>query len=705
MINKASHRYVLNNILTLVRGDAMDRQIRTWVLGGVSVLAAGGVAAADGVFELGTVEVVGSPIPSPDPAEAVIKVDELRRFNRDTLGAAVTLVPGMSLSRNSRNEDIVSLRGFDVRQVPLFIDGIPAYVPYDGYVDFSRFTTFDLAELRVAKGAASLLYGPNTLGGAINLVSRKPRTALEGDLRVGVGTGGLQKYAANVGSNQGAWYFQLGASYTDSKWYPLSSDYSRRSVPTSATNPARNVLEDGGHRENSYYSDSRLSLKVGLTPNATDEYAIGYVKQEGSKGNPPYAGDAPGQYLNIGGGANSRFWRWPYWNLESTYFIGNIALGRDHILKARVYQDNYDNKILAYTNGRYTTQIANTTNFPSWYADTTTGASVELASFAFKGHELAVAAHYKEDKHADNGLAGTKNYRDVTTSLAAEDTIQLSDLWRMRLGLSHDKRDAREVYYWPTGSTSGTNWLVEVARSLEGGSDAYASVARKTRFPTIKDRYSARLGSALPNPDLKPETALNLEAGLKGRPWSGARGQAAVFYSRIDNLMQSMNITPVSLCNQPGLSAATSCAQLQNIAEARHAGIELSLDQELGHGWRVGGNYTYLDRENRSSDKPLTDTPRNRLFAYAGWKPADRWEILGSAEAENGRMVAYGSGNAATYVKLSGYALANLKVVYKPVPSLAIEGGASNILDANYALADGYPMPGRMWFANARYAF
>ena len=56
-------------------------------------------------------------------------------------------------------------------------------------------------------------------------------------------------------------------------------------------------------------------------------------------------------------------------------------------------------------------------------------------------------------------------------------------------------------------------------------------------------------------------------------------------------------------------------------------------------------------------------------------------------------------------MKLSGYALANLKVVYKPAPSLAIEGGASNILDANYALADGYPMPGRMWFANARYDF
>ena len=28
---------------------------------------------------------------------------------------------------------------------PVFLDGIPQYVPYDGYIDFGRFTTFDLA--------------------------------------------------------------------------------------------------------------------------------------------------------------------------------------------------------------------------------------------------------------------------------------------------------------------------------------------------------------------------------------------------------------------------------------------------------------------------------------------------------------------------------------------------------------------------------
>lgn len=670
---------------------------------GLTLLGLLGPAAAEGVFELGLVEVRGS---AEDPAPAGVRLErrDLEMFNRNTLADVATLVPGMSLTHNSRNEDIVYLRGFDVRQVPLFIDGVPAYVPYDGYVDFGRFTTFDLARVQVDKGAASLLYGPNTLGGAINLVSRRPVRPLEGDVLVGYGAGNYQKYVANLGGRQEMFYYQLGASYSERESYPLSHNYTVRSLPYSSTNSRRTVLEDGGSRENAAQHDGRISLRVGLTPNATDEYAFGYVHQDGRKGNPPYAGDAPGQYLSIGGGANSRFWQWPYWNLESTYLLANLALGEAHLLKARAYRDNYDNKILAYTDGRYATQLSNTTNFPSWYGDTTTGLSVELDSFALTGHELAVAIHYKEDEHTDNGTTTRKHYRDVTTSLALEDSIHLAEDWRLRLGASHDTRDAKEVYYWPTGSTSANNWLAELSHALGGGNQAYASIAHKTRFPTIKDRYSASLGSGLPNPDLKPERALNLETGLRGTPWGGAQGQVAVFYSRIEDLMQKVNITPVSTCNQGSL-VATSCTQLQNLAEARHAGVELALQQDLGQGWKAGGNYTGLDRKNRTSSTPLTDTPRNRLFAWLGWQASDRWEYQLSVDAENGRQVAYGSGNAATYKRMPGFALANLKAVHHPLQGMDLELGVSNLFDADYALADGYPMPGRMWFANLRQRF
>ncbi len=111
-----------------------------------------------------------------------------------------------------RNESVVYVRGFDLRQVPVFIDGVPVYVPYDGYVDMGRFTTFDLAEINVSKGFASILYGANTMGGAINLVSRKPVSKFEINGRAGVFSGDGYRWNVNAGSRFGKFFYQVGAS-------------------------------------------------------------------------------------------------------------------------------------------------------------------------------------------------------------------------------------------------------------------------------------------------------------------------------------------------------------------------------------------------------------------------------------------------------------------------------------------------------------
>ena len=197
---------------------------------------------------------------------------------------------------------MVYVRGFDPRQVPVFLDGIPQYVPYDGYVDFGRFTTFDLAEIHVAKGAASLLYGPNTLGGAINLISRKPSAPLEGDLRIGAGSGGERKAAANLGMRKGDWYLQAGWSWLDADSFPLPGDFvDYKAKPT----------DTGDSRENADRNDRRASIKIGYAPSERSEFALGYVKQEGEKGNPVYTGRAS---------SGIRYWRWPWWDKESLYF-------------------------------------------------------------------------------------------------------------------------------------------------------------------------------------------------------------------------------------------------------------------------------------------------------------------------------------------------------------------------------------------------
>src|SRR5690606_28635599 len=140
----------------------------------------------ESVTELGTVEVIGQRVPAALPLTTdTIGSETLATLHRDDLAQALELVPGLASQMvGQRRERLLTLRGFNSRQVPLFIDGVPVYVPYDGNVDLARFGVDYVSEIRVSKGLASLLYGPNIMGGAINVVSRRPTEPLAVSARI-----------------------------------------------------------------------------------------------------------------------------------------------------------------------------------------------------------------------------------------------------------------------------------------------------------------------------------------------------------------------------------------------------------------------------------------------------------------------------------------------------------------------------------------
>ncbi len=638
-------------------------------------------------FELGTVTVTATRPQigeiGSDQISSVIVQKEMRTFNRDNVGDAVKLLSGVTVSNNSRNEKTVFLRGFDARQAPLFIDGIPVYVPYDGYVDFNRFTTADLAAIQVAKGFSSVSYGPNTLGGAINLISRKPVTAFEGDVKVGFASGNEKQTAVNVGTNQGVWYLQAGASYLDNDYFPLSSDF--RATAT----------ENGGHRENSYRKDSKLSLKLGLTPNATDEYALSYYKQDGDKGQPPSTDPAV-----------ARYWKWPYWDKESLYFISKTALGDFETLKLRLYNDKFDNEVNSYTNASYrvlkTSGSGSVSTGRSIYNDETSGGSVELETHRIRANALKFVAHYKEDQHREHDANDQVNakYKDTLRSYALEDNIDLAPRWTLSLGYAHHELTPDTVF---TRGSAYTLPKKQTANDRQGGLffdyaenvRFYATVAEKTRLPSLKDRYSARLGDYVANPNLAPEEATNYEIGYQGQPWQGAKAAAAVFYSDIKDKIQSVFVgTPASKCTGP----ANRC-QMQNIGKVRMQGIELDLSSPLTSWLDAGANYTLLDLENLSNPSTkIIDVPDWKATAHLLVRPVEKVELIAFIEADGGRW-------ASNTVRLNSFTTGNLKGVYRPTKNLSAEIGVNNVTDKNYSLADGFPNPGRTYFANAYYQF
>ena len=658
----------------------------------LAVLALGAAAcpvraqtAEDDALRIGTVVVTGAVPRNGDAVNA----RQMRQADALTVGDALAEVAGVAQSKvGARNEQMVQVRGFDLRQVPVFIDGVPVYVPYDGYVDLGRFNTFDLARVQVDKGgAASLLYGANTLGGAINLVGRRPQKPLELDAGLGLtpdrSLGGVNAGwgYANLGTRQGDWYAQASLSHLAQSRFDLPAGF------------AATKAEDGGARNNSDLRDRKLALKLGWLPGGDDEYAVNVIDQHGTKGTPPYAGDVAS--------VTPRYWRWPYWDKQSVYGLSRTALGA-HVLKLRLFHDVFRNALSAYDDAAYTAQKKGS-SFNSFYDDYSNGASAQLDLALSAANTLGVAAHWKQDVHRENNAGEPqRHFADRTQSLALEDRHQLSATTTLVAGLGHDSRQTLQaqdynsktgvVSDFATGSGSADNALLALQFSPVAGWQTKASLARKSRFPTIKDRYSYRLGTALPNATLKPERATHAELGLSGQALVGLQVNAAVFRSDISDLIQSVSVA--TLC---GTSA---CLQAQNIGRARAQGVELGAEWRLG-AWQLDGHYQYLDRDNLSQPQVLlTDTPRHQLSGHVGVTLSPTVVLHGQLKLASSR---YSSSDG---LQVAGrYAVADLKAVWTPqqaaVP-LAWEAGVHNLGDRRYAYSEGFPEPGRQLFVQAR---
>jgi iron complex outermembrane receptor protein len=665
--------------------DAMDpvHQCRWVILGAMALLAmfCPGLSVAAGSVtpsELGTVLVTAKRLTvgevGPDQVASLVGQQAMRDFNRDNVGDALNLLSGVTLSTNSRNEKTIAIRGFDSRQVPLFMDGVPVYVPYDGYVDFSRFTTADLAAIQVAKGFSSLAYGPNTLGGAINLISRRPTERFEADGRISAGAGEERQLALNLGTRQEQWYLQAGVSRAEADYFRLSSDF----VPT--------ATENGGVRDNSARSDDKISFKLGLTPNLNDEYVLSYYRQDGEKGQPPST--IP---------ADARYWKWPYWDKEGIALLTNTALGDKESLKTRFYADDYGNEVNSYTDSSYTTLKTSgrgsVSTGRSIYDDRAKGGSLTLESVRLAANTIRLFASYRTDEHREKDANGVQNshFKDELASYGLEDNIQLSPAWLLSLGISRDELRPEAVYsagnaYSLPDSKDATNVQAGLFHDWSDSVRFYATVARKSRLPTLKDRYSQRLGTYIENPDLQPEESLNYEVGYQGIVRETIRSEAAVFYSDVDDKIQSV------------ANVSGNLSQMQNIGKVRISGLELAMHDQVSARIAAGFSFTLIDRDNRATASRLTDVPRQKLTLDARFEAANDIDLIALLEANSSRWVS-------DTAELAGFATTSLKAVWRATPQLAVEAGASNVFDRDYALADGFPSAGRMWFAGASCQF
>ena len=644
-------------------------------IGSAAATPSDSTASGKKVFTAGEITVTGKKKHSKESVTA----DAMETLDKKNIAQAVNLLPGINLGNaGARNEGMIYVRGFDMRQVPLYLDGIPQYVPYDGYVDPNRFTTFDLSEITVSKGYTSVLFGPNTLGGAINMVSRKPEKQFEATLRGGMISGNdriASDFAAlNFGSNQGVWYAEGNLSTLNSDFLPLSDSY----VPTKN--------ENGGKRDNSQAKDFKGGVKIGYTPNSTNEYALSFNAINSNKGVPVYAGSNPAN--------KARFWKYTDWDKSSLYYIGKTAIGSKSYLKTRAYYDGYYNVLDSYDDATYTTQKK---GFTSVYDDKTFGVSAELGGELITDNTLKLAVHEKHDLHREYNVGQTaKKFEDNIISLAVENSWKASQHISVIFGARQDFSNTIKaqdlvgtvISPFPLEDNQAANYQLAVAGRISEHQEVTGYLARTTRFPTLKDRYSYRFGSALPNPALAPEKSWNYGLDYSVKPADNLKLMTSVYQSKLSDVIQQVdNVTP-------------GVYQFRNTGEATYTGFECSADWKAASWLKAFGGYSYIDSKNDSNPSlRFTDVPHNKISGYLQFLLSKNTWALVETEYNSKRY----STSDEKYTAGS-YGLLNLRANTSLHDSLSIQAAVENVFDRNYTVSEGYPEPGRQFVLSVGYS-
>jgi len=617
-------------------------------------------------------------------ADTSTRIDQqtLEQLGKTNVAQALSVIPGVSLQKSgSRNELQVRVRGFDSRQVPVFYDGIPVYVPYDGNLDLGRFLSSNLDSVEVSKGYTSLLQGPNQMGGAINLTTHKPQEPFEASaaFRQGFTRNKSNAYDANLslGMRSELGYLQ----FTGSR---LKQDY--LGLPYGTDNQ---VAGSDGKMINSEADDKRGIIKLGITPNSTDEYTFTYIKQDGEKQNPPYAGNS---------GQKSRYWQWPDYNKESYYYQGVTRLNDIFTLKSRVYHDVFTNTLMMYNS---LSALQQKNGFYSRYDDFSNGAGLQLSADLRQRDQLSFAAHWKEDVHrekdAPDGLYD--RYKDRTISLASEYQWAIAEQFDAVAGISYDKRESLEgmqhehdgsITQYDDNDQHAFNWQALLKYHVNDTDSLAFSFSDRSRFPTLKERYTTSKPAtgqvALVNPQLKPEQARTLDitySGLINAQWSY---EASAYYNRVDDAILAINIDANTLQNR-------------NSGQVDYSGIDLGLKGKILDIAELGLSYSYTHTDvKREEIGEITGLPKQMANA---WVKVTPWAPLSLTLSEEVRDSSYSNSDGSQIA--AGFALTNLRADYQLLEELSLNASVNNLFDRSYEYSEGFIEQGRNFWLGLEY--
>ncbi|SDE24537.1 TonB-dependent receptor [Kordiimonas lacus] len=578
-------------------------------------------------------------------------VTALDRQALDELGVAdlsdiSAFAPNLTIVAGSAQSNAASIfiRGIGQRDsLQTFEQGVGMYVDgvYLSRMQGSMMRLFDVERIEVLRGPQGALYGKNTIGGAINIITRDP---FDG--------------GGNAEIEYGAYDQKTAALYAA---FPIAGDTAALSLA------ARYSNRDGFYKDaftgTDYYDDNVFSgrLKLALKPSddvrltlAADlmdidvgqylgraedhlyviDLALGPTVVREAPG--PFDGETLASSIDAENGQTNTHWGLSLtaeWNLSDAYSLKSITSYRHMNPVQWLDADGSEFEIgdvwATWVHEQVSQEVQLSITREKW--DAILGAfymtekSVAVQETFLNGYILVGGAQIgfsqpgHDTQHVDNmALFGHAN-------------IELSDAWTVSLGArwSRDEKDFERVSETMTGGVitgvfefegSGA-WdaftpSVTVDYRLTEDSHLYARIARGFR----SGGFNGRMFSAADSEPFKPEYVWSYEVGFKGRTMDGVLSYGLTgFYNDYTDYQARVAVAIDSSDQSAGFNFPTI-----NAAKLEMYGAEAELRANLD-AWTLWGNIGLLgasykefrdDQRDRTGQEPIR-TPDVTLSAGA----------------------------------------------------------------------------------------
>lgn len=570
------------------------------------------------------------PISEQNRNITVITADEIQKLPAKTLNEVLSYVAGVDLRQRGPfgTQADISIDGGSFEQTLVLINGIRVTDAQTAHNTLNLPIPPEAIErIEILRGPAARIYGINSLTGAVNIVTRQPKN--NGIFAHAFAGSNFKKDKEGNGELFNGRGIQLGGSYTAAKHaHQLYGSHESGS----------------GYRYNTAYHNNKLFYQGEIVPNEFNKIDVlaGWANNSfGANGFYAAPGDKESQEVvnttlvsvRSRHRLSDRFTLSP--QIGYRYNYDDYRYFRHDLSKAR--SQHYSNSVTAEISGNY---------------------QVNFGEFGFgteARYEQISSSNIGDHERENYGLYGefrTRQIPRVDLTLGAYINYNSVFGWQLFPG-------------------------IDVSYALQQDLKIVFNTGTSQRIPSFTDLYLDQRPGNIGNAALSPETAYQVEGGIKfnRNAWET---KAIVFYRGIQDFIDwTRETTDVPW-------------QANNVGKLKTTGLNASvvytLEQETSR-WKIGVSYTYLNPEmetnHEKSSKYRLENFKHQLVNTIGFTK-NNWSLL-LANRFNQR------------ISSKDYFISDVRASYQH-KQFNYYIDFQNIFNKTFIEAGAVPMPGR-WFS------